>query len=58
MENNEVNYQRDVKYGGEGKKSDIFVVEILWEYELLKCPIEIFYFSNVPNDDAVGIALN
>lgn len=59
MENNqEVNYQRDVKYGGCGNKTQIIVVSIIWELEVIYCPVEIFYFNNVPDDDAVGISLN
>lgn len=58
MNNNEVDYQREVKYGGCGKKTPIIIVTMLWELEILNCPIEIFYFNNVPDDDAVGISLN
>lgn len=56
--NEETNYRREVKYGGCGNKTPVIKVTALWELEIIVCPIEIFYFSNVPTDEAIGISLN
>jgi hypothetical protein len=52
MESNEVNYRKEVKYGGKAKKTEVFLVKLYEDSE--PRPYELIYFDKVAFN---GIAL-